>query len=203
MTIKDVKIKKDNVIMKFKGGSLTVNDTTTFTLTDDGNETIFSGGVFLVGDTVKVVGNYKGTIDLTEDFNNVDASLAKKKLTINGNDADNYLVGDKGKDILVGGAGNDTLWGGKKNDTLIGGDGSDTFIFQAGGGKDFITDYQSGELINILNRRGDAGDFKKATFKDDTLALVIQGGGKVILKNVSSSADFNINGEIYYIAENQ
>ena len=188
--IKDVKIKKANAVMKFRGGSLTVNDTTTFTLTDDGNETIFSGGVFLAGDSVEVIGNYKGTVDLTEGFNNVDASLAKKKLTINGSDSDNLLIGGKGKDCLTGGAGNDTLWGGKKNDTL------------AGGGKDFITDYQSGELINILDRRGDAGDFKKATFKDDTLALVIQGGGKVILENVSSSTDFNINGETYHVAEN-
>ena len=201
MTIKDVKIKKDNAVMKFKGGSLTLNDTTTFTLDDGGNETIFSGGMFLAGDTVEVLGNYKGTIDLTEDFNNVDASLAKRKLTINGKDTDNYLIGGKGKDFLTGGAGNDTLWGGKKNDTLTGGDGDDTFIFQAGNGNDVVTDYASGELLQILDKRGDEGDFKKSTFKDDTLTLAIQGGGKVILKNVTSSTDFNINGETYHVEE--
>ena len=147
VAIKDVKIKKDNVVMKFKGGSLTVKDTTTFTLTDDGNETIFSGGVFLAGDSVKVVGNYKGTIDLTEGFNNVDASLAKKKLTINGNDADNYLVGGKGKDCLTGGAGdfkNSTF----KKDTL-------TLAIQGGGkiilsGVDTSTDFNiNGEIYHV------------------------------------------------------
>ena len=199
VTIKDIKIKKDNVVMKFKGGSLTVNDTSTFTITGGGNETIFSGGVFLAGDSVKILGNYKGAIDLTEDFNNVDASLAKKKLTINGNDEDNLLIGGKGKDILVGGAGNDSLWGSKKNDTLTGGDGYDTFIFQAGGGKDIITDYASGELLQILDKQGNEGTFKTSTFKDNTLTLAIS-GGKVIFKDVSTSTTFNINNNSYTIS---
>ncbi|MBR0062444.1 MAG: hypothetical protein IJP68_13300, partial [Selenomonadaceae bacterium] len=105
-------------------------------------------------------------------------------------------------DTLTGGKGKDCLTGGTGSSTLTGGDDDDTFIFQAGGGKDFITDYQSGELISILDKRGDAGDFKKATFKDGTLTLAIQGSGKVIFSGVDTSTDFNINGEIYHVEEN-
>ena len=94
-----------NTFFKFKGsGSLTVNGTASVTLTADGNDSIFSGGVFHVGDTVKVLGSYKDAINLAEGFKNVDATLSKQKLTINGNDADNSLVGGKGKDSLIGGA---------------------------------------------------------------------------------------------------
>lgn len=133
VTINDAKFMQGNTFFKFKGsGSLTVNGTASVTLTTDGNDSIFSGGVFHVGDTVKVLGSYKDAIDLAADFKNVDATLSKQKLTINGNDADNSLVGGKGKDSLIGGAGNDTLWGGKRNDTLTGGEGNDVFIFRAG-----------------------------------------------------------------------
>jgi hypothetical protein len=103
---------------------------------------------------------------------------------------------------LNGGAGNDTLWGGKKNDTLTGGDGSDIFIYRAGDGNDVIADYQSGDLLQIIDKKGNASPFKKATFKDDTLTLKIKGGGKVIFDNVGASTEFNINGDSYHISGN-
>lgn len=201
VAIKDVMIKNGNTIFKIGSGSVTVNDTTKVTLTSDGNDTIFSDGLFIIGDSIKVIGDYKGTIDLNEYSNitTIDASLDNNKLTINGGDADNLLIGGRGKDKIYGNAGNDTLWGGKKNDTLYGGDGDDTFIFQAGNGNDVIADYQSGELLQILNKRGNEGDFKKSMFKNDTLTLTIQGGGKVILKGVDSSTDVNINDESYHV----
>ena len=201
--LKDAKIKKGNAIFKVKGGALTVNDTTDVTFAAEGNETIFSGGVFTDSNSVKVLGSFKGTVDLSDyEVSNVDATLAKKKLTLAGDDSANYLVGGKGKDCLTGGAGNDTLWGGKGKDSLFGGEGDDVFIFQAGNGTDTILDYASGELLTILNKRGDEGDFKKATFKDDTLTLAIQGGGKVIFSGVNTSTNFNINGDTYHISNN-
>ena len=209
VTIKDAKIRDDNLVIKVKQGSITVNDTTEVTLTSDGNDTIFSGGVFVTEDSLKVIGGYKGTIDLTENLKNVDASLAKKKLTINGNAEDNLLVGSKGedkiygKDKIYGNAGNDTLWGGKGNDSLWGGDGNDTFIFQAGTGKDTIFDYTSGELLQILDIEGrEGGSFRKSTFKNDTLTLTINDGGKVIFNGVDTSTSFNINGNSYRVNGN-
>ena len=197
VTIKDAKTKSGNTILKFKGGALTVKNTTEFKLSD----TLYKNGVFIAGDTAKVYGSFKGSIDLADySVKNFDGSSGKKKLTITGTDSANSLIGGKGKDSLIGGAGNDTLWGGKGNDTLTGGAGSDVFIYQAGQGKDVITDYAAGDLLTILDKKGNEGTFSKATFKDDTLTLNVKGGGKVIFDNVSDSSTFNINGTGYHIS---
>ncbi len=192
VTIKDAKERRGNTVLKFKGGALTVKDTTEFKLGD----TLYSGGVFVAGDSAKVYGSYSGAVSLSSySVNHFDAAQGKKKLTITGTDSANSLIGGKGKDILNGGAGSDSLWGGKGNDTLTGGAGSDIFIFQAGNGKDFITDYAQGDLLTILNKKGEAGTFSKATFKDATLTLSVKGGGKVIL--ATDQTQFNINSTTY------
>ena len=197
VTIKDAKTKSGNTILKFKGGALTVKNTTEFKLSD----TLYKNGVFIAGNTAKVYGSFKGSIDLADySVKDFDGSSGKKKLTITGTDSANSLIGGKGKDSLIGGAGNDTLWGGKGNDTLTGGAGSDVFIYQAGQGKDVITDYAAGDLLTILDKKGNEGTFSKATFKDDTLTLNVKGGGKVIFDNVSDSSTFNINGTGYHIS---
>ena len=110
-----------------------------------------------------------------------------------GND-DDYLSGGSGKDKLFGNAGNDTLWGGTGNDTLTGGDGEDIFIYRPNEGTDTIMDYESGELLQITN-----STFTDAVFSSNQLTLTIDGGGSVILKNVSTATDFNINGTIYQV----
>ncbi len=196
-TIKDAKIRSGNSIIKIGSGSLTVKSATEFTIMQDGAEKKFSAGVFIEDDSAKVYGSFSGTINLADyGVKTFDGSLAKKKLTITGDDSANSIIGGTGKDSLIGGAGNDTLWGGKKNDTLYGGAGDDTFIFRAGDGNDVIADYTSGDILQIMNKRGTASaDFKKATFKGDTLTLNITGGGKVILSSVESTTSININGE--------
>lgn len=192
--IKDAKVKGDNATIKFKGGALTINGTTEFSFMQDGAEKKFSAGVFVEEDTAKVYGSFKGSLKLADhDVANFNGSLGKKKLTITGDDSSNSLVGGKGKDSLNGGAGADSLWGGKGNDTLLGGDGDDTFIFNAGGGKDIIADYTTGDMIKILDKKGGDGSFTKATFKDDSLTLNVKGGGKVIVSGVNFSTVVNIN----------
>jgi Ca2+-binding RTX toxin-like protein len=70
-----------------------------------------------------------------------------------GGAGDDKLSGNGGNDVLVGGAGRDTIWGGGGADTitggldadrLSGGSGADRFVFQAGDGRDVITDFASG-----------------------------------------------------------
>ena len=211
-TIKDAKIKKDSAVFKIGSGSITVDSLTSGI---SFNDTIFSNGIF-ISETAKVLGSFSGTINLGAlGVSTADASLAKKKITINGssnadslvggkgrdtllgNDGEDTLEGGKGNDILIGGAGKDSLWGGKGNDTLTGGAGDDIFIFRAGDGSDTITDYSSGDMLTILNKKGTGfADYKKTTFSDDTLTLAINGGGKVVFKNISGATAFNINGKI-------
>ena len=205
VVIKDIALKRNDTVIKFKSGSMTVKDTSDkkITLVQNGAETIFSAGIAVDEDEdfVKAFPSFKGAINLNEyEVSTADASLAKKSVTINGDDDDNYLIG--GKDYLSGGAGADTLWGGKGNDTLFGGEDSDMFVFQAGGGNDVITDYANGDLIQILDRRGNIASepFKKATFSDDTLTLSIKSGGKVSFNGVNSSTNFNINSASYGIS---
>ena len=114
-----------------------------------------------------------------------------------GNDS---ISGGSGKDSLSGGKGNDSLWGGKGNDTLIGGAGSDVFIFKANEGTDHITDYTSGDMLQILNTEGSDGSYTKAAFSSSKLTLTIDGGGKVVFDNVSAGDVININSTSYTIS---
>ena len=54
------------------------------------------------------------------------------RLTENGGDGDDVLLGGDGNDVLSGGAGDDVLIGGPGNDTLDGGDGADIEIQSLG-----------------------------------------------------------------------
>lgn len=69
--------------------------------------------------------------------------------TITGNAGDNVLSGMGGNDVLNGGYGNDTLSGGAGNDTLTGGAGNDTFLFALHDGKDIITDFSTGDTLQV------------------------------------------------------
>ena len=202
-TIKSFEMKNGNTIIKIGSGSLTVKNTSEFIFMENGVEKIFNDGNISDADEISVTlsPTYKGTFELG-DYKTVDASLTKKTVKLVGNAQDNYLTGGKGKNSLIGGAGNDTLWGGKKNDTLTGGDGDDIFIYKAGEGNDTILDYSSGDMLQILDKKGKAGTFGKATFKDDTLTLSIKGGGKVIFENVAATATFNINATTYKVNGN-
>ncbi|WP_373504096.1 calcium-binding protein [Aestuariivirga sp.] len=75
---------------------------------------------------------------------------------LEGGDGDDVLAGNRGDDYLEGGAGNDVLRGGPGADTLSGGDGSDVFDYNdiadsvGGGGRDTITDFETGiDLIDL------------------------------------------------------
>ena len=122
--ITDGSIQNGDAVIKVGNGSFTVKDTSTVTLTSTAGDTLFSNGAFVGESTAKVIGSFKGTINLGDyGVSTFDASLDKKALTINGTTAD---------DSIVGGSGNDTLDGSTGDDTLTGGEGSYTFIFCAG-----------------------------------------------------------------------
>lgn len=173
------------------------------------------------GDTVTVVAGEGDDFILNVGTNDVSVSGGKGNdeiyntesafnATLNGGSGDDYInnvdgsdasiFGGSGNDILIGGSDNDTLWGGTGNDSLYGGDGEDNFIYKSGEGTDKIFDYESCDMLTILKSDGKAGGkFTDSSFENYTLTLTINGGGKVILENVSASDEFNINGKIYTI----
>ncbi|MBV1864707.1 MAG: fasciclin domain-containing protein [Rhodobacteraceae bacterium] len=86
---------------------------------------------------------------------------------LDGGGSSDLLMGGNGHDTVVGGAGNDTLFGGSGNDwlqggsggdsiygefgddTLTGNSGNDLFVVANGAGNDLITDFQSGDRIDL------------------------------------------------------
>lgn len=64
-----------------------------------------------------------------------------------GNELNNYIIGNIGNNILVGGTGNDTLDGLVGNDILSGGTGFKTYIFGRDYGSDIIQNSKSSDTI--------------------------------------------------------
>jgi Ca2+-binding RTX toxin-like protein len=72
------------------------------------------------------------------------------RLTIDGGDGNDTIIGSAGADMLIGGAGNDTVTGGAGNDVALLGDGNDTFIWNPGDGSD-IVEGQAGTDTLVFN----------------------------------------------------
>jgi Ca2+-binding RTX toxin-like protein len=77
--------------------------------------------------------------------------------TLNG-DTDAVAFSLHGVDTMNGGSGNDTLYGGGMGDIMSGGSGNDTYIYKVGlgteneskvGEADHITDFQTGDIIDV------------------------------------------------------
>jgi Ca2+-binding RTX toxin-like protein len=65
------------------------------------------------------------------------------KLTLDGADGNDNILGSQGDDQLIGGDGNDTVQGGPGNDTAVLGAGDDVFVWAPGDGSDAV-DGQAG-----------------------------------------------------------
>ena len=149
----------------------------------------------------------KITIDAGEGHDRI--ALWSTNNSVFGGAGNDTIWGDAGKDTLYGGADNDRLYGdagadklngGAGNDSLWGGAGNDTFIYTANEGTDRIFDYATGDMLKILNADGSDGSFKSYKYSGGDLTLTINGGGKIIFKDVSANTTFNINGTSYKIS---
>lgn len=98
------------------------------------------------------------------------------------------LFGGGGADNLDGGGGADTLDGGRGRDVMKGGAGNDTFVFSQG--RDRITDFSSGDQIDLSNVffAGSFEDILEEGLVDETDGAVITiSGAKLVLEGVTIS----------------
>ncbi|MBR4905042.1 MAG: hypothetical protein IKZ53_10275 [Selenomonadaceae bacterium] len=201
VVIVDASMKNKDAVIKVDSSSITVKNSSEITLTAGGKDTVFSNGLFVEDNSAKAPASFKGTIDLSKySVKNIDATLAKNAISIQGGVSDDSIIGGTGADKIYGNEGSDTICGGKGNDSLWGNNGDDTFIYKEGEGKDTIFDYQRGDLLMILDKKGNVGTFSKAAFSNNTLTLTITGSDNVVFKNVDASTEFNINGTTYQIS---
>ena len=178
-TVKDITKSGDNVILKLASGkNISViggKDKFISYSDEDGEHTYPENPIVLNAKktAVTLLADYSAdTFNVTSydafgtTARTIDASAVDKDLTIIGNaqknviygaDGDNIIDGGKGADKLYGGSGNNTLIGGKGNDTLIGGEGSNVFVYASGGGNDVITNYKSGDVIQVSGTVSSAG----------------------------------------------
>ena len=157
-------------------------------------------------DVIVTAGEYKVTLEkaLRLSVINIDGINMNPSVLSEGDDIYSNIIGNVtinalgGNDSIENNASFITILGGADNDTINGGANDDIFIYKPGEGNDTIMDYSSGDMLQILG-----GTFSKSAFSNNKLTLTIDGGGKVIFDNVTTSTDFNINGTIYTISGNK
>jgi Ca2+-binding RTX toxin-like protein len=126
--------------------------TLTGTAEADGSVSIFDG--------TKLVGTVTAAADGTWSLQTNVTGKGVHSYTETSTDASGNTVSSTGvtlfsqspKQSLQGGSGNDVLIAGP-NDTLTGGGGNDTFVFNAGFGKDKITDFNVGQDELLFDHR--------------------------------------------------
>ena len=96
------------------------------------------------------------------------------------------LSGGRGADVLFGGAGRDVLIGDKGRDMLTGGAGADSFVFEGGGGRDRITDFEDGVDEIIFAGANGFQDLRIGAHADGV--RIAHGGDVAILEGVEVDA---------------
>ena len=172
----------NTVLAKGTGNSdtIAIGATLTALTITNGTTTLISSGRLqqvivdgLAGDDTITVGDLAGTgffkLDVRggdgDDFlNATGANIGTVRMSLNGDNGNDTIIGSLGNDTINGGAGNDGANGGTGNDTINGGTGND----QLGGG-----------LGNDLIGGGEGNDFVNGNAGDDSL---LGGSGNDTLK---------------------
>ncbi len=212
--ITDLGLGTRNVTGFGTNDDLFVNSDATVTATLAGNWTPSS--VTKNQGTVLILDKGNFTVDLskallsTEGFT-IDASKSSKAVTltgslnadtinsgagndtINGGAGNDTIYGGKGNDSIDGGAGNDTIYGGAGKNSLTSGEGADTFVYLKGDGVSTITDFATGDKLQI----------SVTAFKGLTVGAISESSFISNATGLSDSADhkfiFNTtNGNLYY-----
>lgn len=99
------------------------------------------------------------TLDLTDEADTFDGTLATGGSTVDGGAGDDSLLGSTGNDSFTGGAGDDTIAGEEGDDTINAGDGDDVIVINDSFGNDTITggegDETSGDVLDASGATDD------------------------------------------------
>jgi Ca2+-binding RTX toxin-like protein len=166
-------------------------------LASEGTDAVFTTQNYTLGNNVEnltiISGSRSGTGNT---LNNV----------ITGSTAANILSGLDGNDTISGGAGGDTITGGNGVDTMSGGANNDTFVFTdvAQSGitaltRDTISDFVTGDKINLAAIDANTGDVTDQAFTFDTNASFST--GEVTLTVSGSDTIVSINNDADVTAE--
>lgn len=98
--------------------------------------------------------------------------------------ADDVMLGFRGDDTIDGRGGDDVLWGGAGNDALTGGSGSDVFVFEAGDGRDTITDFVAGDLIQVYGY----ADYQSLVQEGADLRIVFSGTDSILVRGATAAS---------------
>jgi hypothetical protein len=152
-----------------------------------GNDTLYGGS----GNDTLNGGSGKDSLIASSGNDSLNGDDGNDKLF--GDDGNDKLFGNDGNDKLFGGDGKDKLSGGNGNDTLNGGNGNDTFEFSKSSGKDKITDFRGGDVIEI---ESGANRMKDLDFTDTKAGLLVEFGNvDIFLKGLDrgdvNSSDFD------------
>ncbi|KMO13263.1 calcium-binding protein, partial [Methylobacterium indicum] len=108
-----------------------------------------------------------------------------------GSSSAEIVYGGGGNDTLIGNGGNDFLDGEEQNDLLTGGNGEDTFAFyERGFGRDIVTDFASGDLIEFSTSAfSNFADVQASISQIDADTVInLDAGNTVTLRNVTASS---------------
>ena len=105
-----------------------------------------------------------GEIALDIDIVGVDVTGDSAADTLVGDAGPNAIYGLAGDDKLDGGGGDDVIDGGTGDDVLTGGAGSDIFVFATGDGKDVITDFEAGDMLDLRRMTSVASEIEVLAF---------------------------------------
>jgi Ca2+-binding RTX toxin-like protein len=110
--------------------------------------------------------------------------------TLSGLGGGDTMLGGAGVDTVDGGSGGDWLDGGKGADTLTGGLDGDRFVFAKGYGRDAITDFVDGDLID-LSRLAAIKSFRDLTKnhmeQDGNDVRVVAGKDVLVIEGVDTT----------------
>jgi serralysin len=153
----------------------------------------------LLASQITGFGSLRGAIDVTVSGRGDLTGRVSGAVTLRGESGADTLIGASGDDLILGGdgadsltgaAGADTLVGGAGVDVLVGGAGADVFVFAGdlGVGEDRITDFATGDRIDLSGLSGGVSHGEWLSTAGADLRIDLGGGASVLVLQATAAS---------------